>query len=241
MPQPQSAAEPKPSDALTAPPLDSDAIAWQEKLLPLMKGMLVALTAFFIIATLYQAYNIQQRIIDLGRDEFKVPVDATGSDADTWRARVGLEAYAMRHRYQHSSLILMARAWIIYLGFVTGMILATVGATFVLGKIREQESQLSAKGGAGEFSFKSTSPGLVLAVLGTALMICTMVIRADVTVTDTPLYLLPDVRVTGARPPVTEPGKLSEEGKRSAATADDSALDEINANVKKRDVSPSKQ
>lgn len=201
--------------------------AWQDKLLPLMRGMLISLTAFFIVATLYQAYNIQQRIVELGREEYRLPSDATGTDADAWRARVGLEAYAIRHRYQHSSLILMSRAWIIYLGFVTGMILAMVGATFILGKIQESESQLTAKGGAGEFSFKSASPGLMMAVLGVALMICTMLIRADVTVTDTPLYFLPEVRVSGRAATPTAPGEISGQGKPVGGKVDDSVLNAL--------------
>ena len=209
---------------------------WQDKLLPLMRGMLISLTAFFIVATLYQAYNIQQRIVDLGREEYRLPSEATGTEADVWRARVGLEAYAIRHRYQHSSLILMSRAWIIYLGFVTGMILAMVGAAFILGKIRESESQLTAKGAAGEFSFKSASPGLMMAVLGTALMISTMVIRADVTVTDTPLYFLPEVRVSGsAAAPAASPGapgEISGQGKPLGGKLDDSVLNTLHGKGK---------
>jgi hypothetical protein len=207
--------------------------AWQEKLLPLMRWMLVSLTAFFIAATLYQAYSLQQRIVALGSEEFRLPTDATGTDTDTWKARIGLEAYAIRHRYQHSSLILMSRAWIIYLGFVTGMILAMVGATFILGKIREPESQLAAKGQVGELSFKSASPGLTMAVLGTALMICTMVIRADVTVTDTPLYFLPEVRVPAGTTPLSPPGRLSD-GVRPTSKLDDSGLDSLRNQEKER-------
>ena len=213
-----------------APPTPAGDALWQDKLLPLMRRMLISLTAFFIVATLYQAYTIQQRIVDLGQQEYRLPSDAAGTAADAWRARVGLEAYAMRHRYQHSSLILMSRAWIIYLGFVTGMILAMVGATFILGKVRESESQLSAKGAAGEFSFKSASPGLVMAVLGTALMISTMAIRADVTVTDTPLYFLPEVRVSGSAAEPDAPGapsELSGPGRPIGGKVDDSALDAL--------------
>jgi hypothetical protein len=208
--------------------------AWQEKLLPLMRWMLVSLTVFFIVATLYQAYGMQQRIVDLGREEFKLPSDATGTQADTWRARIGLEAYAIRHRYQHSSLILMSRAWIIYLGFVTGMILAMVGATFILGKIRESESQLAAKGQVGEFSFKSASPGLMMAVLGTALMICTMVIRADVTVTDTPLYFLPEIPLSVGTTAVPPPGELSGGARPVKTKPDDSGLDALRNQEKQR-------
>ena len=213
---------------------ESSSSAWQERLLPLMRWMLVSLTAFFIVATLYQAYSVQQRIVELGNEEFKLPADATGTDADTWKARVGLEAYAIRHRYQHSSLILMSRAWIIYLGFVTGMILAMVGATFILGKIWEPESQLAAKGQGGELSFKSASPGLTMAVLGTALMICTMVIRADATVTDAPLYFLPEIRLPGGATAAAAPGEVSRGVQSSKPKLDDSLLDSVERQEKER-------
>lgn len=213
---------------------ESSPSAWQESLLPLMRWMLVTLTAFFIVATLYQAHNVQQRIVELGHEEFKLPADATGTDADIWKARVGLEAYAIRQRYQHSSLILMSRAWIIYLGFVTGMILAMVGATFILGKIQEPESQLGTKGQLGELSFKSASPGLTMAVLGTALMICTMVIRADVTVTDAPLYFLPEVRLPEAVAAPAAPGEVSRGVQSPKPRLDDSVLDSVERQEKER-------
>jgi hypothetical protein len=61
----------------------------------------------------------------------------------------------------------MSRLWTTYLGFVTGMIFALVGAMFVLGKLESDPSELKTKvGTALDTSFKSASPGLVLAVLG---------------------------------------------------------------------------
>ena len=209
---------------------DQGTPAWQEKLLPFMRGMLLFLTAFFIVATLYQAYSVQSRIITLGRDELPALAGAPDNVPD-WRVRVALEGYAMRLRYQHSSLILMSRAWIIYLGFVTGMILAMVGASFILGKITEAESQLAAKAQGAELSFKSASPGLVMAVLGTVLMISTMVVRADVTVTDAPLYFLPEVRLPEAASSLPRDVLQPQ---AAPANTNDSGLDEIRKRAEER-------
>lgn len=213
------------SVAVPEQPADASAGSWQEKRLPLMTWILVGLTVFFVGVTLFQAYDMQRRIGNFAHEAIRLPADATGSDTARWRDRVSLEAYAMQHRYQHSSLILMSRAWIIYLGFLTGMIMAMVGAAFILGKIQESESQLAAKGAAGELSFKSSSPGLVMGVLGTVLMICTMVIRADVTVTDAPVFLTPEVRVSEETPAIPEPGSLSGKGGPAKRELDDSILD----------------
>jgi hypothetical protein len=202
----------------------SESAAWQKKLLPLMQWMLVSLTAFFVVATLFQAYIVEQRIDALGAETFE-PAAATAGLSPDAAVRVRLEAYALRMRYQHSGLILMSRAWVIYLGFVTGMILSLVGAAFILGKILTPESTLEiAKHG----SLKTSSPGLVMTALGTALMISTMVMRADVTVTDAALYL-PAIAATPSPPP----SELKDAGK-AGGKPNDAELDAISKEVERR-------
>jgi hypothetical protein len=83
----------------------------------------------------------------------------------------------------------MARIWITYLGFVTGMILSLVGAAFVLGKIRESASELSIKGPQWAVSLMSASPGIILAVLGASLVVVALVIHHPIETADAPLYL----------------------------------------------------
>ncbi len=178
---------------------------WQDKLLPLMSGLLLLLSAFFIVATFVQALQMQQHIkasateIDPTVAETLRPNVVLGQSNELEYARMQtaalLEGHAIHRRYQQASLVLMSRVWIIYLGFVTGMILALVGASFILGKIREPVSQLGADSAAWKFSISSSSPGLILAVLGTVLMVTTMMIRADIDVDDAALYLLGQVNV----------------------------------------------
>jgi len=67
------------------------------------------------------------------------------------------------------------------------MILALVGAAFILGKIRESETRLDVNG-IWKFSIITASPGLVLALLGTILMITTIVTHFEIAVEDAPVY-----------------------------------------------------
>ena len=231
-----------PKAASGSPGSEPGLAAWQSKLLPLMAGLLVFLTLFFIVATLVQAWRMQQRIEEVGRPRASLAdaMQLGGEDGLTleearWEASVRLEQYAVHRRYQQASLILMARAWIIYLGFVTGMILALVGAAFILGKLREPVTELGAESSALKLSIASASPGLVLAALGTVLMTTTMLVRAEVSVTDTPLYVGPAVQVTGAAgPAIPPPAEVPDPGdKGGSGPLDDSELDELDKEEEK--------
>jgi hypothetical protein len=83
----------------------------------------------------------------------------------------------------------MARVWVRYLGFVTGMILALVGAVFVLGKIREDRTDLGLQHKDFKGTLSTTSPGLVLATLGSILMLVTLLTHHEIDVADGPLYV----------------------------------------------------
>mgnify|MGYP001820416607 CR=1 FL=1 len=217
---------------------------WQYMLLPLMSGMLVVLTAVFVVTSLIQVFRIQDRIEQVGSNIPSIangirPGDETrfALDEARWRAAVLLEENALNRRYQQASLIMMSRVWIIYLGFVTGMTLALVGAAFILGKLREPTSQLEADSSVWKFSVTTASPGIVLAVLGTVLMISTMLLRADVSVNDAPVYLAPDVRLTTNSHGGTlgRPANPPAQGRSvTTGTPDDSSLDDLDREAARR-------
>lgn len=172
---------------------------WQRKLLPLMAAMVVGLTAFFFIASLFQLYSIHQRIqsfptlemdaafqsLDMIRDG---PDGMVRFDAVRWKTLVMLEKHAVQQRYHQANVLLMARIWISYLGFVTGMTLSLVGAVFILGKLREPVSTLTAEGQGFKGHISSSSPGLILVFLGTVLMVVTITTHHNIEVKDGPLY-----------------------------------------------------
>jgi len=188
-------------------PTKSNTIRWQERLLPTMAGMLIGLTLFFFIASLIQLAYLHTSIlnypplsIDSERGEALI---ADGQNFnERFQARKlellsGMEAYIIERRYHQASVALMSAIWIRYLGFVTGMILALVGASFVLGKITTSASDISGKTSVLDFSLRSTSPGIILVTLGVILMFATIMDKDKFDVNDSPAYLINTVEQTG--------------------------------------------
>ena len=169
---------------------------WQTRLLPLMEGMVVGLTLFFFLATCGQLIYLHQRIGQAPRMNVSelLPDQPTKStiqetmEVAQLRATIALEANALERRHHQANVALMSQVWIRYLGFATGMILALVGAAFILGKVQERFSEIAATADGWGGTLKSSSPGLMLAAFGTILMLATIVVRQEGSVTDAPVY-----------------------------------------------------
>lgn len=194
---------------------------WQKRLLPVMVGLLVTLTAFFFVASFVQLYYLQtriERVPQLDLSPAMASLDEVAKDVQNgkvgdqlafnnrleyarWKTLSLLEANALQHRYHHAGVLLISRIWTRYLGFVTGTILAMVGAAFILGKLQEASSNLGAEGGLWKVSLTTASPGLVLATLGTALMLATLATSMDLQVNDGPVYLRDQPGTAASAPP----------------------------------------
>ncbi len=111
------------------------------------------------------------------------------SDDITQHALLLLEADTLDKRYHEASALLMSRIWSRQLAFITGMVMSFLGAVFILGKLSESASQIS--GGAGDWkvAITSASPGIILSVLGTVLLISSLYVRASLDVSDGPAYV----------------------------------------------------
>ena len=86
-------------------------------------------------------------------------------------------------------MVLMTRVYIIFLGFTTGMVMAMVGATFIIAKLHESESKVEAGSGTWKIALATASPGLVLAFFGATLMLATIWARTEISVRDSSVYL----------------------------------------------------
>lgn len=180
-------------DQLARP--DRELMKWQRSMIPLMGGTLVLVTVFFLAATTVQLWTLEQQLnaepaLVLSEHALNVPVTSAEPfenrlAASRFRATAEMEVQVVRRRYAQASALLRTRLWISYLGFLTGMILALVGAAFILGKLREADTELK----SGDWALKTASPGIVLTVLGAALMIITVQTNHRIEVTDTALYL----------------------------------------------------
>jgi hypothetical protein len=175
--------------------------AWQRRLLPLMASVLVVASVAFLVFSLAQTNAVRARIENVPLTSVEWVLDAA-CDTEAlafserqactqMKAAVLLEVYTIQRRYHQANAALMVRAWIKYLGFLTGMMIGIVGAVFILGRLAEPRSELTAEGLAGKFSLSSMSPGLILVTLGMVLMITTVVVNPPTDVGDAAVYFRP--------------------------------------------------
>lgn len=173
---------------------NENTIKWQESLKPFMKYSVIGFSVFFLTATLFQLYYLHQKIDNKNQveiEEYLPPLDSTASlESVQWYVVSKLEAHSLERRYHQANVSLMARIWVKYLGFLTGMILSLAGAMFILGKISISDSKVEGElNNFGKGSLQSSSPGLFLIVMGVVLMIFTINFKHDINVKDGPAYL----------------------------------------------------
>jgi hypothetical protein len=178
----------------TALALTGDRV-WQKGMLPLMVRLVLALTVFFFAVSLIQLTYLHWTIKEVpALDLSPALANFQNNPPTTFDQRIklaelqmlaALDAGTMEHRYHQVTAALMARVWKGYMGFVTGMIMAMVGALFILGKMQDTTVSLSPDGD-GAVSIKSTSPGLIMGALGVLLMATTIVVNHRIDVVDAP-------------------------------------------------------
>jgi hypothetical protein len=172
---------------------------WQSKLRPWMQIVVTASVLVFLLLSTWQIYELQQRIDDTPKIDLGDPSNIAQSvEFKKWYISANLERFSIQQRYHQANILVMARIWTKYLGFITGMILAVIGASFILGKIKESSSQFTSKLESLEFSLLSSSPGLIMVVLGTILMLTSILAQSPIETRDKPLYLYPEVIVRTA-------------------------------------------
>ncbi len=171
---------------------------WQRRLLPMMTRMIEWLAVFFFFASFAQLAYLHWKISRSPELDVREPLSMLSAAASSpqniieiakLKALIALEANGLKQQYHQANVLLMSRIWTVYLGFVTGMILSLVGASFVLGKLREDTSELTVRTAPTDVSFRSASPGLILVVLGTILMLTAIVTNHRIDVTHSAVYL----------------------------------------------------
>lgn len=188
---------------------------WRRMLLPLITRMLIGLTVFFFAVSLGQLTYLHWRVeqapsVDLDAPFALLTKAAAGGGSDGVNAASAmilatLESNALARRYHQASVVLMARVWTSYLGFVTGMMLALVGAAFTLGRVQETATSIEAKAGEMGGSLRTAAPGIVLVTVGVALMIATLFVHYDITVADSAVYTRSLQKLDGAPAPKPPP------------------------------------
>jgi hypothetical protein len=182
----------------------------RERFLPIMAALLLALAFFFFASSFWQLYYINQSILRMPTIDIQpasgntLMANAQTFD-DALRARKlevesNMEVFIVTQRYHQVNVMLMSGLWVRYLGFITGMILAIVGASFVLGKLREPPQKLEGKFSIIDVSLRTTSPGIILVVLGVVLMFATLMDKDVYEVNDRNIYLNPSIISASTEP-----------------------------------------
>lgn len=168
---------------------------WQLKNLRLMQVMIVGMGLIFFAATIYQINQLKQHTMDRSFlleptsiiPEYEELTGMSKADYTILKATTTLEGRVINQRYRSANVSMFARVWIRFLGFFTGMILSLVGTTFILGKLKEENQTTVDTGNRlASLSFSSTSPGVILVILGFFLMSTTVIIRHDISIDDAP-------------------------------------------------------
>ncbi len=165
-----------------------------------MQLAIVVLAVFYLGATMYQFTVMSGKIerpVSTDLEKYlgdytmqKALVDSVPYADKQLITQAIFEAYTVQARQQNMEVLLMSRTWIKYLGFITGMILCIVGCVFILGKLNDEQEH----GGEGEvasikLSIKSHSPGIMMAFLGTILILATIVTQQQIEKADANTYL----------------------------------------------------
>jgi hypothetical protein len=188
---------------------------WQNKLLPwLIAAPSVLVLIFLYLATkqvnqFNEAINVKETPFAEKLLETKDSTIQKRLKSDIeylkWTTLVKMEEEGVSKRYRQGGLLLLSRIFIKYLGFLTGMIIAIVGAVFIIGKLSEDESKI--EGSAGEkikLSIASSSPGIIFGILGTVLMVSCIWQHNEVAIQEQPMFLNPAtisaVKTTAPKP-----------------------------------------
>jgi hypothetical protein len=183
---------------------------WQQRLLPFVMASIGLMAIFFFVSSLVQLGRLNENIVhkprvsilsELKSMEQANPALAGDAEHARWKTLLLLEEQTIEHRYAQVNATLMLRAWTRHLGFLTGMILAFVGSIFILSKLSESETRMSAEGGGAKGALATSSPGIVLSVLGTVMMVVTLTANFEFTTRDVPVYLLAPAGGEVAVPP----------------------------------------
>src|SRR5258705_527544 len=138
--------------------------AWQRRLRPFMELALAGLMLFFCAASVLQYRDLVQRVDNSPSYEPPPGLTSALNSDPRWASLVALETSALDRRYRQANILLLSRVWTRQVGFATGMILALVGAAFILGKLNTDTTELTTEAPGWKGSLKSSSPGLVSSV-----------------------------------------------------------------------------
>jgi hypothetical protein len=169
---------------------------WQRKLLPFMTRAITVMGLLFFISSSVQLYLMYLELKLEPDTELLVPGDRSGSGTQSeesrrWNGLIALEHETMVRENQIVNAVILRQTSLLHLGFLTGMALCLVGAVFVLGRLQDSASSLSGEAQTLKFALNTSSPGIILVILGSGLMLATLYHQFQFNLPDKAVYLSP--------------------------------------------------
>jgi hypothetical protein len=160
---------------------------WQKKLLPFLVISISILSFAFIIFYFIHVHDIEKALENV--PAFQPSLQSKDNVTNHWNDLKDLERFSILNRYYNARLMIRSRFLIISLSFLTGVVLSFVGSIFILGKFSEDLTTL--EGGQEKINLKiaSSSPGIILSLLGIIIIITAILSKVEVHVSDTPLFI----------------------------------------------------
>jgi hypothetical protein len=139
------------------------------------------------------------------------------------RSYIGAQVHLTLRRYDHAAAVLLANSTRNNTGFLVGTLLAFLGGLLVIRGVRDTSFEAAVDSASAlKASLKASSPGMILAALGTAIIMTTLISRDKSSVEDAGI-VMPGVEIdTGPAPT----------GQAQAKTVDTKSLLEKNAKLK---------
>jgi len=176
---------------------------WHQRIFPAISIVIVGLAILFIGTSLYHfsqisAYLQQSPDVDvepilaraLGTDKARLDEGfETGSYIPHWAGLLTLEAASMKKRHHQANALLASRLWLRYLAVVSGIVLVCVGSIFTLAKLQEGATHVEGEASTIKLRVASASPGLIMTMLGCALILTAVLHNPAITLQDGRSYL----------------------------------------------------
>lgn len=180
-------------------PDSQDDQKWQRKLLPFTTRFLVGMVVIFFAFSMFNFYQMQNFLKDEAAGNNRLKIESIVKDQGKTQLAnesadmvqhllLVMEADVIDKRYRQANALLISRIWTRQLAFITGMVLAFVGAVFILSKVSQGRTDVSVSVKDWKNEISSSSPGLVLAFFGTVMMIVSLVVQQKIEVQDRPVY-----------------------------------------------------
>lgn len=161
-------------------------------------GLITASAGFFVAVSYIELNDILKGVQAKTSDEFLGRIDdATEVPVDTL-VRAYLEYDVLTNRQNRSTSAIASRTWLRFMSSLFGAILIFVGSVFVLAKIEtSSENNIQGTGSNGGLALTTSSPGLVLTVVGAILMIVPNITEQSIYTNDTSSYFIGALNFSG--------------------------------------------